>query len=95
VAAATALLAMYPLSFGPVCWKLNGGDGWLLRAYAPLARLASDGPEFAAVPLLWYARVGIGPNKRLNLPTRINGTQRTRSRSPFWHFQRSSSQATS
>ena len=75
--AATALLAIYALSFGPVCWKFNGGNGWILRAYAPFARLASDGPVFVAVPLLWYARVGVGPDERLNLPTRMDGTQRT------------------
>jgi hypothetical protein len=75
--AVVLLPVLYLLSFGPVCWKLNHGDNWMLRAYAPLARLASNGPRVISSPVLWYARLGIPHGERLNLPTAIDGSERT------------------
>ena len=73
-----ALLALYPLSFGPVCWRLHGDrQSRLLRAYAPIARVASNGPPIIERPLVWYARIGIPPTDRQNLPTAIDGSSRT------------------
>ena len=73
--AVVALLALYPLSFGPVCWKLHGDrENRLLRAYAPIAWIASNGPPIVERPLVWYARIGIPPTDRLYLPTAIDGS---------------------
>jgi hypothetical protein len=69
-----AMLALYPLSFGPVCWTLSGDrESRLLRAYAPVARLAADGPHIVSAPLICYARIGKPHPEELSLPTTVDG----------------------
>jgi hypothetical protein len=70
-----AMLALYLLSFGPVCWRLSGDrESRLLRTYAPIAWSAAYGPRILSEPVLWYARLGKPHPEELSLPTTIDGS---------------------
>jgi len=59
---AVALLAVYPLSFGPAIWGDARGyvsHSFVARAYWPLLCTVVHGPTPASAPLRWWALLGI------------------------------------
>lgn len=67
-----AVLALYPLSFGPVCWKLSRGDyrrgsydavfapvpRWVNNFYVPIVQLWVHSPRPIRRAMHCYANVG-------------------------------------
>ena len=55
-----AVLAGYPLSFGPACWissRSGTGVSVVNSAYQPMLGLAFDGPDVIQRGTLWYGQL--------------------------------------
>ena len=58
--ALVAVLAGYPLSFGPACWissRSGTGVSVVNSAYQPMLGLAFDGPDVIRRGTLWYVQL--------------------------------------
>src|SRR5258708_4542836 len=69
VALVAVLVAGYPLSFGPACWKAsrNLNDDSVARIYFPIGWLGSH-EGIVGNSVVWYATVGIEPDARVLIP---------------------------
>jgi len=72
-----AVLAGYPLSFGPACWWFSTAGvkpperGIAPRFYWPIGWVAANGPDSCRRAIRWYAILGIDG---VDLPTSFNGS---------------------
>ena len=68
VALLIGLPVLYVASFGPACWIYGRTESHRLPSvFRPLNR-AFDRDSPIRKPMLWFARIGIGPNGSIALP---------------------------